>query len=337
MRAILHIGTEKTGTTSFQSFMHCNRERLRSYGILYPSELGDQNHRYIATYGLSLENSDDSVQGLGISSQKEMDDFYKIVEDRVTKQVTEAKACGIRTVILSSEHLHSRLKTVEQITRVRNLLAPLFDEIEVHIHLRPQVDVLVSLASTQTRVGGTVRTSFFQQARNNQLYYNYDLLVAAWEKVFGANNIYCLPFKVAPDFLSFISSHINLNFTGFQSASRINEALDVRVMAMVNALNDSGKGQRIDFRVLDLMPVEQKLQLDQATARIIQQRFQESNINLIKRRRDLQPGQLQPSWDKYPQEGNQHILEEECVFSGVFADLISYYNNIISGLQQVGK
>lgn len=58
MKAILHIGTEKTGTTSFQSFMHRNRDAVLARGVLYPDRLGGDNHRLIATYGLSLSTAD---------------------------------------------------------------------------------------------------------------------------------------------------------------------------------------------------------------------------------------------------------------------------------------
>ena len=39
MKAVLHIGTHKTGTTTIQSFLGANREKLRKQGI-FLSERG---------------------------------------------------------------------------------------------------------------------------------------------------------------------------------------------------------------------------------------------------------------------------------------------------------
>jgi hypothetical protein len=327
MRAILHIGTEKTGTTSCQMFMHQHRQGLLAQGVLYPERLGGINHRAVASYALSMESADDYLVGRGLTTQEKLDEFYADVEAELDEQIgahSEAHTC-----VLSSEHFHSRLKSIEQITRIRDLLVPCFEQIEVHVHLRPQIDVAISLASTQSRVGGRVGQSFFDQVRADRMYYNYDMLVSAWEQVFGSENVYCLPFSATPDYLGWLAARIGIDLKQFPKPERVNEALDVRVMAMVNALVDSGSKQRIDFRVLDRLPVAERLKLDEATARRIQHRFEESNRHLIARREDLNPGQLQPEWRKFPKEGNFHLLDQGCAFSTALADLVTYYNDVI--------
>jgi hypothetical protein len=330
MRAILHIGTEKTGTTSLQAFMHHNRLDLLEQGVLYPENLGGINHRFVASYCLSLETSDESIRSMGLTSQSDMQEFYERVEAQLKAQVERNPNAAV--CILSTEHLHSRLKSAEQITRVRTLLESIFDEIEVHVHLRPQVDVAVSLASTQSRVGGRVGRAFFDSMSASQIYYNYDMLVSTWETVFGAERIFCLPFNAKPDFLGYIASRTGLDLTRLPRPARTNEALDVRVMAMVNAIVDSQSAQRIDFRVLDLLPVEEKLTLDEPNARRIQHRFEESNRVLIARRDDLQPGQLQPKWSRFSEHGNLELLEQPCPFGSSLADLVKHYNKVIQGL-----
>jgi hypothetical protein len=332
MRAILHIGTEKTGTTSTQSFLYENCKQLLSQNVLYPTGIGGINHRFVASYGLHLDSADESMRTMGLHTQEQIDDFHDETKMRLTEQVNaspEADLC-----IISSEHLHSRLKTREQIDLIKQLLTPLFDEIEVHIHLRPQINVAISLASTQSRVGGRIGKDFFQKIQAGSIYYNYDMLVAAWEDVFGAENIRCLAFTQTPDYLSWLAKQIDLDLSCLAAPKRTNEALDVHVMALVNALVDSGSSQRIDFRVLDSLPVSEKLALDQATARQIQHRFEESNRSLIARRNDLSDGQLQPDWKKFPKIGNTDIFEQKCNFANALADLVSHYNGVISGLHK---
>ena len=36
MKIIIHMGLHKTGSTSFQNFLHSNRKALINFGILYP-------------------------------------------------------------------------------------------------------------------------------------------------------------------------------------------------------------------------------------------------------------------------------------------------------------
>ena len=60
MRAIIHIGIIKTGTTSIQSFLQANRSLLRGQGVLYPqyaipgrtrstsgTAMGTRDHNYL--------------------------------------------------------------------------------------------------------------------------------------------------------------------------------------------------------------------------------------------------------------------------------------------------
>lgn len=332
MRAIVHIGTEKTGTTSFQNFMHANRDRLAAKNVLYPQRLGHMNHRHIASYGLCLEAADESMKAMGIDTQEKLEEFYRNVETTLQEQLESSVSAEI--CIISSEHLHSRLTSTQQIQRIKDLIQGHFEDIDVHIHLRPQVDVAISLASTQSRVGGAVTRGFFNQANKDRMYYNYDMLVGTWEKVFGAENITCVAFREFPDYLSWLTSKYSLDLSDLLKPDRTNEALDVRTIAMVNALVESGSPQRINFSVLDILPVEQKLTLDEAFARQIQHRFEESNRTLIDRRDDLRPGQLQPNWSKFPEHGTFSILEQPCAFSAQLASLVSHYNKVIQEAQK---
>lgn len=328
MRAILHIGTEKTGTTSFQEFCHQNREALLMQKVFYPTNLGVRNHRQIATYALDLGSGDDGLRQLNLKSEDDIEAFRDSVKRKLEEQIAQTPDAEVW--ILSSEHFHSRLDHRDQILRVKTLLDPLFDDIEVHLHLRPQIDVAVSLTSTQTRVGGTVRRPFFDRPKPNQLYYNYNLLVQAWEDVFGERNVHLLAFRKTPSFLGFMESHLGLDFSDMPVPARVNEAIDVRVMAMVNALVDSGSPQRIDHRVIDLLPVEEKLRPDLQTAQAVQGRFTSSNQELVARRADLNAGDLMPNWGNYPEVGNLDLLDEPCVFSKPLADLITHYNSVIA-------
>ena len=334
MHLILHIGTEKTGTTSFQHFCHDNHAALLARGLLYPRDLGFRNHRFLSFIGMTLESADEAVRGMKLDTEEKLAAFIEEITARLDRQL--AAASGARVCVLSSEHLHSRLRRPEQLARLRDLLEPRFDSIEICIHLRPQIDVALSLASTQTRVGGAVRAGFFEQIRPETIYYNYNLLVAMWEEAFGPEAIRCIPFRQEPDFLSWLAAHLEFPLTGLARPARENEALDVQVMALVNALAESGRPERIDFRILDQLPVRQKLTLDRAMAERLQGRMTASNQTLVARRPDLEPGQLQPDWARYPETGTFGLLEKPCAFSESLADLVGFYARQAKGLPPAG-
>ena len=48
IRLLLHIGTEKTGTTTIQHFCTDHRRELLAQGILYPRSLGGPGHKRFA-------------------------------------------------------------------------------------------------------------------------------------------------------------------------------------------------------------------------------------------------------------------------------------------------
>ena len=326
MKLVLHIGTEKTGTTSFQEFCHHSRRALLQRGVLYPEELGGINHRLVPVYTMTPETADEYAKGLGAADAKSLAALREKTRDRLTRQVERAREQGAHVCILSSEHLHSRLYGADQIAVVRELVTPLFEEIEVLVHLRPQVEVAVSLASTQARTGGAVRRSFFDKVTPCRLYYNYDSLVRLWEDVFGAERVVCIPFRRQPDIRSVLFGRLGVPLDDLPVPPRINEALDVRTMAMVNALADSGRPERIDFRVLDRLPVTEKLRIDLITAQGIQARFVPGNQALVARRPELAAGALQPDWARYSNTGNLEILDQRSVFGPAFAALLAEYN-----------
>lgn len=59
MKCFLHIGTEKTATTTIQSFLSLNRKRLREYGYFYPESIGFLNHSSLSIAAYELTKRDD--------------------------------------------------------------------------------------------------------------------------------------------------------------------------------------------------------------------------------------------------------------------------------------
>ena len=65
-RLLLHIGTEKTGTTAWQAWLASQRGALDRNRFAVPQSLGPTNHRKLPTSCFDLDRVDDFVIRSGL-------------------------------------------------------------------------------------------------------------------------------------------------------------------------------------------------------------------------------------------------------------------------------
>lgn len=333
-KLILHIGTEKTGTTSLQRWASSNRSILLKNGIAYSSVLGDSNHHKIFLSVLREKVWKQNASSFDISGYPaERQSFSEAVRSNFANEVVGMEKHGAHNFFISSEHCHSRLITKDEVTSLHCLLAPFFDEIVIVCFLRPQIEMAVSLASTAARGGGIVDRVFFERVSEDTEYFNYEALTQRWGEVFGYENIKMVPFKRYPDTVKFFLEFFDLNSEDFEKPRRSNEALDIRTIALSNMLVRGSKkvrkGQgRVPALPFNDMPVHDKLRLSRDFAMEIQERLVESNERLLKRfecMRDFAPEDLVPDWSKYDETTNLDLLDDNAGFGDfVFAMLQPY-------------
>lgn len=183
-RAVLLIGTEKTGTTTLQQFLGSNRAALAARGFFYPSFCGDWNHTGLAAYALNADRKDDIRFPHGAWNAEDV----PAMRARIEAAAQEELATASGTVLFCNEHCHSRLTEQVEVERLRNLLGPFFDEIKIAVYLRRQDQVALSLYSTQIKSGAT-HQNLMPLTTASDPYYNYDLSLSIWARVFGEENI----------------------------------------------------------------------------------------------------------------------------------------------------
>lgn len=204
-KLILHIGCEKTGSTSIQNFFHANRQRLiDSYGILYPKTLGGRNHTRVGIYACN----EDKDLGRFLPKGKNLSEFRESLEQEFRREVMASPA---PTIIVSNEWLHPRIQETEEFERLKKLFGGLFDEIRVILYIRRQDKLALSLYSTALKAGNTRKFSFPPGSPDNLPYY-YDFygIYKNWAAQFGEENIIVKVFErdrltggdVVKDFLS---------------------------------------------------------------------------------------------------------------------------------------
>ncbi|QLE86093.1 hypothetical protein FLM48_14070 [Shewanella sp. Scap07] len=188
MKAILHIGTEKTGTTTIQGYLSKNIEKFRENGILVPRTVGYPNNLIVPVLCYKEWRNDD----LSSFAQNMFEtNNYSIFREKVVKSLREEiNNSGCSTVLFSSEHLQSRLISVEDVSVLKELLFDLgFQEIKILIYLRDPAQIGQSLFSTAIKCGAVLE----QQPLPNTPYFknvcHHKNTLIRWQSVFGKASI----------------------------------------------------------------------------------------------------------------------------------------------------
>ncbi|EHR0552777.1 TPA: sulfotransferase domain-containing protein [Vibrio parahaemolyticus] len=243
-KLVLHIGTEKTGTTSIQSMLSQNRQRFKAQGFHVLECAGEENHRLLPS--IFIAKSDPflklSVNESGLGKAAFIEHVKKTIADEIHSLPEH-----VHTVITSSEHCQSRLKTAEEVAALHNFLAQFFDEIKVVCYVREQSAMCTSLYSTALKVGYKESIDeFAQSCHSGNVYYNHLKMLDLWSDAFGHESVCVKRFdfgefvnnSLLDDFLSQIDTSLidiidknvpreneSLNFMGQILSRSLNEAI----------------------------------------------------------------------------------------------------------------
>lgn len=326
---ILHIGTEKTGTTSLQAFFASNQERLLASGVLVPRTIAspvDQrvlNHVELVTYASDVNKFNGSRLGSQVPvAPGQLREYRAAIEAKVVREIEEAgPSCDL--LILSCEFCHSRLFLVEELDRLRDFLLSLAERIEIVVYLRPQHEMAVSLFTTALR-NGSIKPSILPDlnsisaagAKRIDAYYNYDGLVTRWESAFGAEAVDARIYDrdIIRSFLARLppGPTTRLDSSGLiNPSSRHNTRLPASAQRVFLAINrylgkpDSEDASRLRGRMYKVLlegePGDAGLLPARQAAETFQAHFEESNERLRARRFPDRPSLFRLDFSGYPE------------------------------------
>jgi hypothetical protein len=201
-RCVLHIGTEKTGTTSLQNFLAANREALRGAGIVVPACLSPYehaaNHERLTTFALADDKlTDDLRVAANIREQSQVAPHRAAIAQALREEIArlpEDRPPAQRTLLLSNEHCQSRLVDVAEVRRLKTFLCEFVADIRIVVYLRPQHELAISLydqALKSAYADIAVLPDFSGRTQRwvNRGYFDYASLLDRWSEVFGKQNI----------------------------------------------------------------------------------------------------------------------------------------------------
>ncbi|MCL7745486.1 hypothetical protein LV476_11120 [Guyparkeria hydrothermalis] len=299
-RIVLHIGTEKTGSTSLQALLHANREVLARHGIAYLSTTKRAEARGLTAAVLNEDMPDDYLRFLGVDGQDARRAFREDTLAEWRAQL-DRLPIDIHTVVVSSEHFHSRLRRPEELRRLADLFSSWSSEFQVVAYLRRQVDVMNSFYSTELKNGGTrtLLEASGKMCRPGNHYFNYRQVLELWGDIFGEEalcpRLFTRPTHqgdgVIEDFLSLLS--VDEAALSSPGRPRLNESLTPMGQALLRGLNQLAHRAGDEGRLAeDLQALRREVvrafagkgaTLPPEEANALQSRFDEINEELRKK------------------------------------------------------
>jgi hypothetical protein len=313
MKCIVHIGTEKTGTTTIQSFLHLNRKRLlEEQGVAYLGKPKVRNHHHLAQM---CRGNGVIARESGYSDESEVIAKRAAVATALQREV-EALPAHVHTVILSSEYFQSRLSRRDNVQNLQDILTPVFEDIRILCYLRRQDEVAVSRYSTKLRAG--FANPDILSLEDQAAFYDYLSLIKRWARVFGWDAFECAVFDRAclyqGDLLQDFARRVGITYgtKNLVIPERVNESLSGagqnfychanRLLMGANGKRDNYPRLRIVLKRFINSHYSGKSRLpsrDEAAA--FYDDFRDDNARIA--RRMLGREQLfEENFDKYPQQ-----------------------------------
>lgn len=224
-------------------YLYKNRNKLKSAGFHLLQSAGKMNSRALPAYCLGDERFDDFFRDEGITTTEERAAFRRDLDASLDAEISSLGS-DTHTVVISSEHFHSRIRNDEEMERLQQLLARYFDSIEIICYLREQATTCASWYSTSLKSGGISSfKEFMKRCSPSNYYFNYFNMLSNWERYFGAGSLDVSLFGrghfLNGDLLDDFTAKLNPNLVGSlnKSIQVENESLTSSGQALARAIN----------------------------------------------------------------------------------------------------
>ncbi len=185
-RAILHIGTPKTGTTFLQRTFAANRKPLSREAIVYPA-LGKWSSHTPLALAFNTANSD-RHQVWGVTDRDATQRELATVFSKAKKSASNAASTD--TWVLSTESA-ARLDD-SQARNLYDFLTRFFDDVTVLVYLRRREFMLASRYSQRLKDGG--RNLTWKRAIRQLETHEPNRLINRWSAIAGSQAVVARPY-----------------------------------------------------------------------------------------------------------------------------------------------
>jgi hypothetical protein len=247
MRAVIHIGTPKSGTTTIQSFLMLNRAALSSQGVRY--EPFDPRNIAQLELGLAgmvrsggMAEAANKRHALGARTRAEQVAYVDRFDAMLERGVRDWPE---HTYLGSSEQVHSWLSTRPRIQALHDFLRQHFESVRYIVYYRAQEDFMLSTYSERVKRGEIL--SFEDHYRQRLENMDFHRKARMWAEIAGRENLSVrLLDKTAlknGDLLDDFCATAGIERSGLQDPPRMNISLSAEEMALYLRL-----GRRVPAR-----------------------------------------------------------------------------------------
>lgn len=312
MKLIIHIGTEKTGSSSVQQWGSQNRELLKEAGVFYSESLGVLDHRKASVYARLSNEPDDGFIRYGIESVDQHEQFKRKVEQDLAKEVEYAKSINSRYFFVSSEHFHSRIDNTAMVEEVNKLFAPYFDDIEILAYIRPQSELFQSRISVNVRNLDIFESELKSKWQKDITYFDNFAMWQRWSTVF--NQVTFKPFNKHKNVVADIAKIVDVDLADFETPARVNEKLDYRMGLIAHQLNTAIASISMKKELLNLyfeqIECKEPITISRALASKINAFYRESNLKFCEANPHFALTDIEADFKKFPVEGTAEKMFE---------------------------
>jgi len=150
MNIILHVGTEKTGSTAIQSVLKDSYRGLLSSGYLFPTNIGEPCHIKLTACALGGLNNSPIRKLLGIEEEEK---FRQFTENTRESLRSEIKKTNPKTLVISDEHINAHLAGAKLLAEYKKVIEEFGTVQTVIIYLRRQDYFRLSLFAEAVKSG----------------------------------------------------------------------------------------------------------------------------------------------------------------------------------------
>ena len=331
MKLILHIGTPKTASTLLQNSLEANPDWLARYGAAYGRACSPYSNHLTLCFAVSPEISGLSMS-LGIDSEAAKIELRRQISAEIAAHLAELPA-HIDHYILSSENLTGNLFDAEGIARLHDMLAPLFDEIEIVVYVRRQDDAILSMYAEHMRQGfsNAPFDAFVDRccgAGSPVLYLYYRRELLKWIEVWGRGALTVRLFEssafaggdILSDFLGVALGRSDLDLSDFVRSDVDNRSRSAPVLEALRRLQPAipflahGRPNELRARLTPYiydLPTEPRPVMAPDQARAIMHHFRIANGWLRETFFPDRPDPLFPPRPDLPAQGNLGALSDD--------------------------
>lgn len=229
-KLFLHIGFNKTGSTTIQRTLAENSEALLKRGVFYPNNIDASYQQRWQHVPLAAAVPDCNLHWLLPKKRKTLHRAFEELKEAIV-------AHAFDTLVLSSEGFGETNMGVEKLTWLKEQFVN-FD-IFIVAYIRRQDEYFLSTYQEAIKAGRSRRFNFSDFSSLHQLHFGRRL--SAWREVFGHDHVLVRPFSrqhwLGGDLVQDFLATANIDFEPIAKVKTENESLDFRAVELLRRLN----------------------------------------------------------------------------------------------------